>query len=104
MDSTRKKGLIVTDTVDAATKAALSSDYTIVAYDDTDAEKQVAGFIKETLGHSSRKSTLKDLEKQLTAAFILRAGNESQMQPLEKMLTTRNLPAEAPVYMVNKPV
>jgi hypothetical protein len=104
VDETRKKGLIVTDVVDAATKAALGSDFTIVSYDDANAETQVAAFIKETLQHPSRKTGLADLEKQLSRAFVLRAGNEGQLQPLAQMMTTRDLPTDAPVYMVNQPV
>lgn len=105
IDETRKKGLIVTDAVDAATKAALGNDFTIVTYDDANAENQVAAFVKETLQHPSRQTVVFDLEKQLSRAFMLRAGNEAEgLQPLAQMMTTRNLPAEAPVYMVNKPV
>lgn len=105
IDETRKKGLIVTDAVDAATKAALGNDFTIVTYDDANAENQVAAFIKETLQHPSRQSVVFDLEKQLSRAFMLRSGNEAEgLQPLAQMMTTRNLPAEAPVYMISKPV
>jgi len=104
LDETRKKCLIVTDAVDAATKAVLGSDYTIVTYGDAEAEDQVTNFIKETLKHPSRKSTLADLENQLTYAFMLRAGDEGKVQPLAQMMTTKNLPTEAPVYMVNQSI
>ena len=104
LDETRKKGLIVTDAVNATTKAALGGEFTIVTYDDPNAEGQVAAFIKETLNYGTRKTTQPGLDRQLTRAFVLRAGNEGKLQPLEKMLTTRAQPVEAPVYMVNRPV
>jgi hypothetical protein len=80
----------------------LGSDFTIVTYDDANAENQVAAFIKETVQHPSRKTALAGLEKQLSRAFILRAGNEGGLQPLAQMMTRRDLPADAPVYMVNR--
>jgi hypothetical protein len=100
-DDARKKTLIVTDTVDAPTKAALGNDYTVVAYGDADAEKQVAAFISASLEVASQKSA-HPIEQWMTYAFMLRAGNESEIQPLARMMTTRGLPAEAPVYIVNQ--
>lgn len=102
LDEEREKGLIVTDAVDTATKAALGKDYTVVAYGDADAETQVNAFIMASLECASRKPIQTDLERQLTYAFLLRAGSESEMQPLARMMTTKNLSAEAPVYLVNR--
>jgi hypothetical protein len=102
------KGLIVTDKADKATKDALDRNgFTVVAYGDSDAEMRVAGFIKDTLEQPSRKSTLTALEQQLTAAFLLRAGNandEASLQPLKKLLTKKDLPAPAAVNVINSPL
>lgn len=102
LDDERGKGLIVTDAVDPSTRSALGRDYTVVAYGDADAESQVKGFIKASLEVASRKPKMVEIEQQLTYAFMLRAGNEAEVQPLARMMTTRNLPAEAPVYIVSQ--
>ncbi|NCC05589.1 MAG: hypothetical protein EOM37_16475 [Proteobacteria bacterium] len=102
LDDERGKGLIVTDTVDAPTRSALGKDYTIVSYGDANAEDQVKGFLKASLEVASRKPKMVELEQQLTYAFMLRAGNEAEVQPLARMMTTRGVPAEAPVYIVSQ--
>jgi len=103
IDGARRKSLIVTESIDDKTKADLGDDYTIVTYDDEAAEKQVQSFITETLDHPSRRERAADLEKQVAYAFMLRASNENRMQPLARMMVTKDLPAEAPVYMVKQP-
>lgn len=104
LDGERKKSLIVTDEIDDKTKAALGSDYVVVTYDDPNAENQVAGFIRDTLRHPSRKDQTSALEKQVTCAFALRAGNQNDLKPLAQMMVRKDLPTDAAVYMVNKPV
>ena len=104
LDGERKKSLIVTDEIDSATKAVLGSNYVVVAYDDPTAENQVSSFIRETLHYPSRKDSVADLERQVTCAFSLRAGNQNNMQPLAHMMVTKDLQTDAPVYMVNTPI
>ena len=103
-DKTRNKGLIVTDEVDAATRVALGNDFTVVTYGEADAARKVAAFKQEMLEQPSRKGDITKLEPLLSTAFLLRAGNREQEEPLDKMLTNRDLPVQLPVYMVNKPV
>lgn len=103
IDGERRKSLIVTEGADDKTRAALGNGYTVVNYDDPAAEGQVQAFISETLGHGSRKDKAADLEKQVTYAFMLRAGSAQKVQKLSRMLVTKELPTEAPVYMVRQP-
>lgn len=102
-DGVREKSLIVTDKVDDSVKADLGSDFTIVTFDDPHAEQQVEGFIKATLSHESRKANAATLERQLTHAFVIRAGDENKIETLAHMMTNKGLPAEMPVYLVKKP-
>lgn len=102
-DLERGKSLIVTDEVSQATEATLGKEYEVVRYGDANAEERVAAFIKETLSQPSRQASVADLEQKLTYAFMLRAGNEGAVQPLARMMTTRSLPVEAPVYMTSQP-
>lgn len=105
VDNERGQKLIVTDKADAVTKKALDREgYTVVSYGEADAEARVADFIRASLDQPSRQSNLSTLEQQLTAAFMLRAGNEAQLQSLKTLMTTPDAPAQAPVYMTNKPI
>ncbi len=102
IDGERKKSLIVADNVDADTKAALGKDYTVVAFDDADAEEQVTAFIRDTLRHASRRDQAAELEGQLAAAFLFRAGDTANVQSLAKMMSRKDTQAKAPVYMVQQ--
>lgn len=102
IDGERKKSLIVADSVDAETKAALGKDYTVVSFGDKDAEEQVAAFIRDTLRHGTRRDQSAELEGQLAAAFLFRAGDTANTQTLAKMMSRKDTQAKAPVYMVQQ--
>ena len=102
IDGERKKSLIVADGVDAETKAALGKDYTVVSFGDKDAEEQVAAFIRDTLRHGTRRDQSAELEGQLAAAFLFRAGDTANTQTLAKMMSSKDTQAKAPVYMVQQ--
>lgn len=103
IDGERKKSLIVADAVDDDTKAALGADYTVVTYGEAGAEEQVASFIRDTLRHASRKDSAAELEGQLAAAFLFRAGDTANAETLARMMTRRETQAKVPVYMVQQP-
>jgi hypothetical protein len=107
LDNERRKALIVTDDkVESETKTMLDREgYTVVSLADPGAEARTAEFIRETLEQPSRKSSRTEDEKNLTYAFLMRAGdagNEAQLQPLKKLMTG-NLPAPKAIYMIKQP-
>lgn len=101
IDGERKQSLIVTDSVDDETRQALGKNYMIVTYDQADAREKVQSFIDETLLHGSRPGN-QELEGQLIAAFVFRAGDKRGIGALPAMMTSRNTVASRPVYMVNE--
>lgn len=102
IDGERKQSLIVTDSVDEETRAALGKSYKIVTYDQPDAEAQVADFVSATLAHPSRRETSAQLEGQLMGAFMFRSGDTGNVRKLAAMMTRRDTVAHSPVYMVNQ--
>lgn len=101
IDGERKQSLIVTDSVDDETRQALGKNYMIVTYDQADAQEKVQSFIDETLLHGSRPGN-QELEGQLIAAFVFRAGDKRGIGALPAMMTSRDTVAARPVYMVNE--
>jgi hypothetical protein len=99
-DNLRNRTLVVTDKVDPQVKSQLGSHYVVVAYDDPRAESRVAAFIRDSLIFPGRKENLQSLERVLTRAFMLRAGDERRPEPLSRMMTRKELPAEAAVYLI----
>jgi energy-coupling factor transporter ATP-binding protein EcfA2 len=102
VDGERKRSLIVTDSVDDETKAALGKNYTVVSYDDDNAEEQVATFIADTLKHPARREHAAELEGQLIGAFMFRSGVISNVEKLAETMTRKDIKTEAPVYMVRQ--
>ena len=101
IDGDRKQSLIVTDNVDDETRATLGKNYTIVTYDEAEAEEKVQAFVNDTLTYNGRHES-PELEGQLVAAFIFRAGDKRGVGALPAMMTDKSTEAARPVYMVNQ--
>jgi hypothetical protein len=101
-DGERKRSLVVTEGVDQETRAALGKDYTIVSFADADAQDRISGFIRDTLGHPARRDQSAELEGQLTAAFLLRAGNTKDIESLAKMMAQRDTEVTSPVFVIEQ--
>jgi hypothetical protein len=104
VDRENEKSLIVADGADDEIRAALGDDCTMVDYDDSDAEDQINAFLYRALKPLA-KGLRGRVELEITNAFTARAGvqKDENREPLAYMMTTRDWPMAAPVYMVSEP-
>ena len=73
-----------------------------MSFADADAQDRISGFIRDTLGHPARRDQSAELEGQLTAAFLLRAGNTKDIESLAKMMAQRDTEVTSPVFVIEQ--
>jgi hypothetical protein len=109
-DQTRNKALIVTEKADAATRAALSGDFTVLTYDDENLAGRITAFVNETLGDPSRPSTeeaVTQIEKALTWAFsfLVSGYDADNVKRLDVMMARRESEehhVKTPIFLYKK--